>query len=121
MREFGQLRGNIFPVPIVRWPIVNTVEVHTSGENIRVARQAHGGKEPAVAAAPQADACGIDIAAAPEIFSGGDDILIFRGATASAAGSLAKRAAIPNAAAIVDGEHDVAAAGEILVHGVGIR
>src|SRR5215470_13984937 len=41
MRKLGQLGRDVFAVPIVSWPIVNTVNVHTGGENVRVAAKAH--------------------------------------------------------------------------------
>src|SRR5579864_5139751 len=121
MRQLGRLRGDILAVPIVRGPIVDAMEIHSSRENIGIARQAHSGEEPTVATAPQAHAGRIDIAAALQIFSGGDNVLVFRCAAAGPPRSFAKRAAIADATAIVDGQHDIAAAGEILVHGIGIR
>src|SRR4029077_19511447 len=107
MRQLSQLRRNIFAVPIVGGPIVDAMEVHASCKNIGVARQAHGGEESAVAAAPQAHARGIDIAAALQILSGGHDVLVFGGSAASAPGSLANRAAIPGPAATVDSHPNI--------------
>ncbi len=34
VRELGQLRRNIFSVPIIRGPIVHTVHIHAGGEEV---------------------------------------------------------------------------------------
>ena len=54
-------------------------------------------------------------------FSRGDNILIFGCAATSAARRFAEGAAVADAAAVIERENDVAAAGEILIHGIGIR
>src|ERR1700738_3512868 len=119
--ELGQLLRNVFAIPIIRGPIVNAVEVYPGGEDIRIAREAHGREEPAVATAPKANSRGIDIGAALKVFSSGDDVFVFGGAAAGTPWSFAKGATVADAAAIVDREHNVSAASEILIHRVGIR
>src|SRR2546428_6238566 len=74
-----------------------------------------------VAAEPETDALGVDVGTALQIFSCGDNILIFRCAAAGSADCFAEGAAVANAAAVVECEDDVAAAGEVLVHGIRIR
>src|SRR6185295_347497 len=50
-----------------------------------------------------------------------DDVLIFAGAAAGATRSFAEGPAVADAAAIVDREHDISTASEVLIHRVGIR
>src|SRR5262249_30223883 len=95
--------------------------VDTGGEEIGVTRETHRRKVTAVAAAPEADALGIDVGAGLQIFSGGDDVLIFAGASAGTIRSFTESTAVADAAAIVHRENDVAAIGEILIHRIGIR
>jgi len=120
VRELGELRRDIFAVPIVGGPIVHAVKIDTRREEIRISRKAERGEITAVTATPQADTRGVHVSARLQIFSGGDYILIFAGTSSSTAGSLAKSAAVSDAAAIVHGEDDVATTRKILVHGVGI-
>src|SRR5439155_17068589 len=88
---------------------------------IGIAGEAHGREIAAVASSPKTDALSVDVGAGLQIFSSGDDVLIFAGAAAGAIRSFAEGAAVTDAAAIVDGENDVAAIGEVLIHGIGIR
>src|SRR6266403_5166281 len=39
VREFGELRRNIFAVPVVSGPIVHAVQIDASGEEVRIARE----------------------------------------------------------------------------------
>src|SRR5207244_12978419 len=96
-------------------------QVDAGGEKIGMAGEAHGRDIAAVAAAPKTDALSVDVGAGLQIFSSGDDVLIFAGAATGAIRSFAEGAAVTDAAAIVDGENDVAAIGEVLIHGIGIR
>src|SRR5205814_6653067 len=63
----------------------------------------------------------VDVGTALQEFSRGDNILIFGCAATSAARRFAEGAAVADAAAVIERENDVAAAGEILIHGIGIR
>src|ERR1700756_770872 len=96
------------------------MEVHPGRKNIGVARQTESGEVASVASSPQADARRVNIRAALKILAGSDDVFVFACAAACTPGSFTKRAAIAYTAAVVDRKHDVAAAGQILVHGVGI-
>ena len=100
---------------------MDAVHVDPGGEKIGIAGEAHGREIAAVASAPKTDALSVDVGAGLQIFSSGDDVLIFAGAATGAIGSFAESATVADAAAIVDGENDVAAIGEILIHRVGIR
>src|SRR6266850_1261152 len=57
----------------------------------------------------------------PSQFSGGDNVFVFGGATPCASRSFAEGPAVADAAAIVDRKNDVAAAGQVLIHRIGIR
>src|SRR6266446_2278073 len=85
--ELGELRRNIFAVPIVGGPIMHAMQIDTSGEEVRIARQAQRGEVAAVTAAPETDS---------------------------------RRDYVSARLQIVYGEYDVAAAREILVHGIAI-
>src|SRR5258706_4625170 len=121
MSELGKLRGNVLAVPVISGPIVNAMEVHAGGENVRVARQTESGEIASVASSPQSYAGSVDVGAALKILACGDDVFVFAGAAACAAWSFAEPAAVAYAAAVIDRKHDVAAAGEVLIHSVGIR
>ena len=118
--KFGEFGSNVFAVPIVGGPIMHAMKIDAGGEKVGVAREPHRGEIAAVTAAPQADFRGVHVGAGLQIFSGGNYILIFAGAATGAAGSFAEGAAVANTAAIVDGEDDVAAAGQILVEAIAI-
>src|SRR5882757_11324754 len=120
MREPVEFRGNILSVPIVGGPVVHAMKVHAGREKIGIAAQAERGQIAAIAPAPQSDVLCIDIAAALQIFSSGYDVLILRRAASGSARRFAERAAIANSAAVIQRENDISAAGEILIHGVGI-
>src|SRR5260370_15422386 len=75
--ELGQLRWNIFAIPIVGGPVVNAVEVHAGSENIGVARQTHGGEESAVTATPQAHPPRVHTRPPLKIFSAATDFPLF--------------------------------------------
>jgi len=92
---------------------VDAVHVDSGGEKIGIAGEAHSGEIATVAAAPKTDALSIDVGARLQIFASGDDVLIFAGTAAGAIGSFTEGAAVADSAAIVDGENDVAAIGEI--------
>src|SRR5258707_6174829 len=63
----------------------------------------------------------IDTAAPLKVFSRGYDTLILRRATSGSARRFAKCAAIANSAAVIQRKNDVSAAGEVLIHRIGIR
>ncbi len=89
-------------------PVVHAVEVDASGEEVGVAGQGEGGEIAAVAAAPDADALGIDTGKRAKVFCGGKDIVIFRAAVRACVLALAEVETIANAATVVDREHDEA-------------
>src|SRR5260370_16902546 len=62
----------------------------------------------------------IDIAAALQIFSSGNDILILRRAASGSPRGFAERAAMANSATIIQRQNDVSAADEERMPGVGI-
>src|SRR2546430_8182717 len=111
----------VFATRVAGGPVVDAMHVDSGSEKIGIAGEAHGREIAAVASSPKADALSIDVSAGLQIFSCGDDVLIFAGAAAGAIGRFAEGAAVTDAAAIVDGENDVAAIGEVLIHRVGIR
>src|SRR5262249_17120845 len=121
MGELDQIGRNVLAIPVVRRPIVNAVRIDASSEEIRVAAEAERGEITAVTAAPEPDALRLDLGAALQIFSGGDNVLIFGRATASAPRSFAKCTTVADAAAIVDSKRDVTMVSQKLIHGVGIR
>src|SRR5712692_2185149 len=121
MRELVELRGDILSVPIIGGPGVHAKEVHAGREQIGIAAQAERGQIAAIAPAPQSDVLCIDIAAALQIFSRGYDVLILRRAASCSARRFAERAAVANSAAVIQRKNEVSAAGEVLIHGVGIR
>src|SRR5690349_9697211 len=106
---------------MVGGPIVNAVKINAGGENIGIAAEPESSEITTVASAPKPDARGVHIAAALQIFPGGNDIAILGGAAAGARGSFAEIAAITDSTAVVHGQNDIATAGEVLVHRVGIR
>src|SRR5208337_103715 len=109
MGQFYQIRRNVLPFPVVSRPIMHSMKIHAGGKQIGVAAQPQCGQIATVAPSPETDAPGIDIAAALQVFSRGHNVLIFGSAASRAAWSLPKRPSVTNAAAIVDGKHDVAA------------
>src|SRR5215831_13464896 len=121
VRQFRQVGRNVLAIPVVGGPIVHAVKIHAGSKEIRVAPQAECSEIAAVASTPEADALGVNVCAGLQEFSCGDHVLIFRRATSGAARSFTERAAIANTAAVIERENDIAAASEILVHGVGIR
>src|SRR5690242_4865464 len=100
---------------------MHAVKIDASDKEIGVTSETERGEIAAVASAPETDALGINIGAGSQKFSRGDHVLIFGGAASSAARSFAERAAVADSAAVIERQDDVAAAGEILVHGIGIR
>src|SRR5438105_3832754 len=113
------LRGSA-PEDAARGPVMHAVEVHARGENIRIAREAHCGQEPAVGAAPQANFFRVHHRKRLEILCRGDNVLIFLRAAWPAFLALAESAAIHNSRAVVDREDDEAARSEVLIFGVGV-
>src|SRR5262249_52935095 len=102
-------------------PVVHAVEVDAGGEEIRRLGQRERGEVPAVRAAPGGDAIGIDVGARAEIQTGADDVVHFARAARAVVLRLAELHAVADAAAVIHGQHDVAAAGQVLVHGVRVR
>ena len=121
VRQLGELRRDVLAIPIVGGPIMHSVQIHTGGEQIGIAPEPHGRQISAVASAPESDAPRIHIVPRLQIMPRGDDILVFRCSPPRAARRHAERAPVPNTAAIIQHQHDVSAAREVLIHGVGIR
>src|SRR6266404_2848508 len=71
--------------------------------------------------APESDAFAVHVAASLQIFSSRHDVLVLLCAAARAARGFAKRAAVTDSAAVIQRQYHITAAGEILIHGVGIR
>jgi len=89
---------------------VAAVEVDAGGEEVGVAGQTEGGEAAAVGAAPQPDAPRIDLRTLPEVAPGGQDVAVLGSAARPLVGRLAEGAAVADAAAEVDREHDRTAA-----------
>ena len=104
----------------LRVPIVDAVHIDAGSEEIGGAGEAESGQVAAIAAAPQADARGIDVGARAEIESCAFHVVELAGTGGAVVERFAKIEAVADAAAIVHGEDDVAAAGEVLIHGVGV-
>src|SRR2546425_4538617 len=120
MRGFVEFGGDFFPAPFSGGRVVHSRGVHTGREQIEIAPKAERGQIAAVTPAPQSDMFCIDIAATLQIFSSGHDVLILRRAASGSAWRFAERAAVANPAAVIERKNDVSAAGEVLIHGVGI-
>ena len=114
--------GALLPVGgvVFEVPVVNAVEVDAGGEEVGVAREGEGGEIAAVAAAPYADAFGVDAGKGAKIFCGGEDVVVLGATVGAGVLALAEVEAIADAAAVVDGEHDEALGGEVLIHRVGV-
>src|SRR6266478_1334687 len=97
------------------------MDVHSCREQIGITPQSERSQVAAVASAPESDALTVHVAAGLQIFSSRHDVLVLLCAAARAARGFAKRAAVADSAAVIQREDHVTAAGEILIHGVGIR
>src|SRR4030081_3397763 len=97
------------------------MDVHASREQIGITPQSERGQVAAVASTPESDAFAVHVAAGLQIFSSRDDVLVFFRAAAGAPRGSAERAAVADSATVIQREDHIAAAGEILIHGVGIR
>jgi hypothetical protein len=114
--------GALLPVGgvVFEVPVVDTVEVDAGGEEVGVTREAQSGEVATVAATPDADALGIDAGDGAQVVCRGEDIVVLGGAIRAGVLALTEVEAIADAAAVVDGEHDEALRGEVLVHRVGV-
>src|ERR1700686_2086662 len=101
-------------------PVVHAVQVDSGSEQTGVMRQAHGSQIAAVGSTPEADSLRIDIRQRLKIFFCRYDVFVLGATARSAVFGLAKMAAIHNAGAVVDGENYISAAGEVLIHRVGV-
>src|SRR5712664_2457031 len=97
------------------------MDVHSRREQIGITPQSERGQVAAVTSAPESDAFAVHVAAALQIFSSRHDVLVLLRAAARAARGFAKRAAVTDAARVFECENELTGAGEVLVHGVGIR
>src|SRR6202522_1942447 len=99
---------------------MHAVHVNSGGKQVGVVRQPHGGQIAAVGSAPQADFLRVYVSQCLEIFSCRNDIFVFGAAARAAIVWLAEVAAIHDAGPIVDRQHDISTARQILIHGIGI-
>src|ERR1700733_5727250 len=76
------------------------------------------GQVTAVRTAPQADALGVDIGTASKIQARTENVVELTGPSCAIVESFAEVETVADAAAIVDREHDVSEAGEILTNRV---
>src|SRR6267378_3844732 len=104
----------------LRVPVVHAVNVHASGKQIRSASKPERGEVAAIATAPEPDAAGVHVRPGAKIDACALDIIELAGAHRPVIESFAKIEAVANSAAIVYGEHDVAAAREVLIQRVSI-
>ena len=101
-------------------PIVDAVEIHAGGKQARSARQPERRQVAAVRPAPQADPRRVDVGARAQIESRALHVVKLTGAARAIIDRLAEVEPVADAAAIVDGEHDVSLAGQVLIHRVRI-
>src|SRR5216684_2862413 len=104
----------------LRVPVVHAVNVHAGGKQIRSASKPERGEVAAIATAPEPDAAGVHVRPGAKIDACALDIIELAGAHRPVIESFAKIEAVANSAAIVYGEHDVAAAREVLIQRVSI-
>src|SRR5258708_39960978 len=96
------------------------MKIHAGGEYVRVARKRQRCQQSAVRAAPNADALGINITQPLQILRPCLDISVLRGAAPTAIGRFTKGTPIHNAQPVIDGQHHVTQACQILILGVGV-
>src|SRR6266481_3514969 len=107
-------------VGVLRVPVVHAGNVHPGGKQIRSASKPERGEVAAIATAPEPDAAGVHVRPGAKIDACALDIIELAGAHRPVIESFAKIEAVANSAAIVYGEHDVAAAREVLIQRVSI-
>jgi hypothetical protein len=71
-----------------------------------------------VRTAPQADTIRVDVRSLLEVQPGAEGVLELAGPARSILQRLSEFQSVPDAAPVVDGEHDVALTGEVLVEGI---
>ena len=101
-------------------PVVDAVHVHAGREHVGRTRESHRGEIAAVRAAPQADARRVDVRPILHEEARAHHVAEFAAAGRAVVERFAELHPVADAAAVVDGEHDVALAGQPLVHRVGI-
>ncbi len=99
---------------------MDAVEVDAGAEQIGVARQAESGEQPAVGAAPEADAMRVHLRLLLQEVGARHHVAVLRRAAPGAVRRLAEGAPVHDAEAVVDRQHGIAAAGEVLIHCVGV-
>lgn len=104
VRQLRHLHRNILTFPVVRRPVMHAVHIHASRKQIRIAAESKRRQISAVAPAPQSDAFRVHIGTRLQIIAGRYNVLVFLSASSSAAGRLAKRPAVADPAAVVDGQ-----------------
>src|SRR5215469_2891877 len=94
------------------------MEVYAGSEQIGIASETHGGEISAVRASPQAVLFRIDDGESLQVFGRSDDVFVFGTTAPSGVERFAKGAAIHDAETVVDRQHNVALARQVLIHGV---
>src|ERR1700678_1031550 len=100
---------------------MNAVHVNAGGKQIGSSSQRQRSQVTTVAATPRADACSIHEGPAFQIESGAQHVVKLTCSRGAIIERTAEVESIADAAPVVHTEHDIAEAGQILVHGVGIR
>src|SRR4051812_35625338 len=101
-------------------PVVDAMQIYPHREQIRITGQAKSGHVATVAAAPQPDACRVDVWPALQEVGGCEQVVVFRGSISADAGSLAELQTVTDATAVIQRKHDVASTRKVLVHCVGV-
>src|ERR1700690_3436143 len=99
---------------------MHAVQIYAGRKKIRVGGQSHGGQITAIRSAPQANALGVDIGQALQVFSGRHDVFILGTASPSAVGGLAEVPAVHNSCPVIHCQHHVASARQVLIHRVSV-
>src|SRR5436190_8333553 len=96
------------------------MKIDAGFENVRVARQAHGGQKSAIRSAPETDPPRINDIEGLQKFRACDHVLVFRSAAPDGFRWLAKGAPVHDAEPVVHRKHGVTFARQILIHSVGV-
>src|SRR5260370_12970666 len=101
-------------------PTVAAVNTAAGCEKTGGASEAESRQVAAVTATPESDAGGIHVRARAQVEASAFDVVELTGAGRAVVESFAKIQAVADATAIVHGQDNVAAAREVLIHGVSI-
>jgi len=94
--------------------------IHTRLEDVGIARECERRQIAAIGAAPDADAFGIDARLALQKMRAGLNVLIFGSAGVPRMIGLMEGAAVADAEAVIDRQHDEAVRRQILIHRIGV-